>query len=474
MKLIPVIGLEIHAELLTKTKIFCSCENKFGNEPNTLVCPICSGMPGTLPSLNKACVELGAKAGLILNCKINNKSSFDRKNYFYKDLPKGYQITQFYNPICYDGIVKINDRNIRIERIHLEEDAGKLIHNDDYSVIDLNRCGVGLIEIVTMPDFHSADEVTEFIKLISLRMKYSNICDAKLEQGSLRVDVNISLKRENSLKFGQRAEIKNINSLKSIKQAIEYEIKRQTEILSKGGQILAETRRFDERTGTTVFMRTKETKGDYRYFPEPDLPHIFITDEDIEKLKQELPIMPDERYLTYIDVYKLSKQEAQLLTDDKFISDFYDSCVAIYPSCKTISNILLNEVKKILNKRAISFSCVSFSPKDIVELSKLYDEKKITKSSLSYILDIMIKTNESPTKIAISHNLLADDTADDLDFIITKVLEENPKAVNEYLGGNKKVFAFLMGQIMRSSNKGTNPNTVTEILSKKLLTFLEN
>lgn len=474
MKLVPVIGLEIHAELLTKTKIFCSCENKFGNEPNTLVCPICSGMPGTLPTLNKSAVELAVKAGIILNCKISNKSSFDRKNYFYPDLPKAYQITQFYNPICYNGLVKINGKNIRIERIHLEEDAGKLIHTDKYSIIDFNRCGVPLIEIVTMPDFHSADEVCDFVKLISSRMKYAGLCDSRLEQGSLRVDVNISLMEENSQKLGKRAEIKNLNSLKSIKQAIEYEILRQTNLIENGEEFQIETRRFDEKTGTTIFMRTKEAKGDYRYFPEPDIPQIVISDEDIQRLKQEIPIMPDERISIYINAYKLPKQDAELLTEDKFISDFYDSCIDIYPSYKTISNILLNEVKKILNKKATNFSFVDFSSKDIVELSKMYDEKKITKSSLSYILDIMTKTNESPTNIAITHNLLTDDNTDDLDNIITKILEKNQKSINEYSEGNEKVFAFLMGQVMRSLKKGTNPNTVIKILNKKLSTFLEN
>ncbi len=474
MKLVPVIGLEIHAELLTKTKIFCSCENKFGNKPNTLVCPICSGMPGALPSLNKYSVELAVKAGIVLNCKINNKSSFDRKNYFYPDLPKAYQITQFYHPICTDGNVKINDKNIRIERIHLEEDAGKLIHNNKYSVIDFNRCGVPLIEIVTMPDFRSADEVCDFIRLISSRMKYAGICDSKLEQGSLRVDVNISMMEENSLKFGKRAEIKNLNSLKSIKQAIEFEIQRQTQLLENGKDVLVETRRFDEKTGTTVFMRAKETKGDYRYFPEPDLPEIYISDYEIDRLRLELPIMPDERLLTYINVYKLSKQEAELITEDKHLSDFYESCLALYPSYKTISNILLNEIKKFLNKKALDFSFVPFSPNDIIELSKLYDEKKITKNSLSEILAIMFESYDAPLKIAKNYNLLIEDNIDELSVIITKVLDENQKAVNEYLEGNQKIFAFLMGQVMRASKKGTNPSTVTQILNKKLLTFLAN
>ncbi len=472
MNLIPVIGLEIHAELLTKTKIFCACENKFGSEPNILVCPICSGMPGTLPSLNKSSVELAIKAGIILNCKINNTSSFDRKNYFYPDLPKAYQITQFYHPICSDGNIKLGDRSIRIERIHLEEDAGKLIHSDNHSIIDLNRCGVPLIEIVTMPDFRSADEVCDFVKFISLRMKYAGLCDAKLEQGSLRVDVNISLMQGNS--FGKRAEIKNLNSLKSIKQAIEYEIKRQTELLSNGKEILVETRRFNEKTGTTVFMRTKETTGDYRYFPEPDLPQIFISDDEINRLRQELPIMPDERLLTYINVYKLRKTEAELLTEDKFVSDFYDDCVAIYPSYKTISNILLNETKKILNKKSLNFSSIRFTPNDIVELTRLYDERKITKNSLSEILEIMFDSFGNPLKIAEKNNLLINANTDELENIVTKVINENQKAINEYLGGNQKVFAFLMGQVMRASKKGTNPNTVTEILNKKLSTFLKN
>ena len=468
MKFIPVIGLEIHAELSTKTKIFCSCENKFGEAPNTLVCPVCSGMPGTLPVLNKSAVELAIKAGLVLDCKINKKSSFDRKNYFYPDLPKAYQITQFYHPICESGFVFKNNKKINIERIHLEEDAGKLIHNKNTSIIDYNRCGVPLIEIVTAPDFNSANEVCDFINEICLRFKYADICDGKLEQGSLRVDVNISVMKENSTTLGTRAEIKNLNSLKSIIKAIEYETKRQTELLEKEISFDVETRRFDENTGTTVSMRKKESIGDYRYMPEPDIPELIINNSEIEALKNELPTMPSIRLEKYINEYNLSEQDAKLIVENKYISDFYDEALKSYPSFKTLANIILNEINRNLNVLGLSFCDLSIKPSLTAEVAMLYDNKKISKNALNEIIKIMLVSEKSPTEIAKEHNLLLSDNSDDIKKVTEETINENEKAVSEYLSGNSKVFSYLFGQIMRKLEKNSNPQTVKEILTSEL------
>ncbi len=468
MNFISVIGLEIHAELLTKTKIFCSCANKFGEKPNTLVCPVCSGMPGSLPILNKKAVELAIKAGLVFDCKINNTSSFDRKNYFYPDLPKAYQITQFYHPICINGHVMINDKKINIQRIHLEEDAGKLIHCDDVSIIDYNRCGVPLIEIVTSPDFRTAEDVEKFVREISKRLKYADVCDAKLEQGSLRVDVNISVMEENSKVFGTRAEIKNLNSIKSITQAINFEIKRQSNLLLNGEKVELETRRFDENTGKTLSMRAKESVADYRYFPEPDLPSLYVSEDEISFIKKQLPQMPQERLSKYINVYKLSANEAELIIDDKFVSDFYDKAVSLYPSYKTIANILLIEVKRNLNQMETSFESIPFNPSDIAEAAKLYDDKKITKSALGEIICLMFNSGEKPKNIAEKHNLLMLDNQERIENIVKKIIENNQDAVCEYLSGNKKVYTYLMGQVMRAAGKSTNPKAAAEILNKYL------
>ncbi len=470
MKYVSVIGLEIHAELLTKTKIFCSCANKFGEKPNTLVCPICSGMPGTLPYLNKEAVLLAVKAGIISDCKINNYSSFDRKNYFYPDLPKAYQITQFYNPICENGFLELENKRIKIERIHLEEDAGKLIHNNEknISVIDFNRCGVPLIEIVTAPDFRSADEVAEFVREISLRLKYADVCDARLEQGSLRVDVNISVMEENSKKSGTRAEIKNLNSIKSIKQAISYEFNRQTELIKNGEVVKCETRNFDEKTGKTYTMRKKETTGDYRYFPEPDLPAVYISDNEILKIRNEIPKMPGVLYYEYTNMYNLSKEDSLLLIEDKSLSDFYNEATKIYKSYNTIKNILLIEVYRNINNLGIEFSAIPFSPSDIAELSKLYDEKKITKQALCQIVKLLFSEHLKPIEIAKKYKLLMEDNTELVTNTIKKIIEENKLAVSQYKDGNQKVYTYLMGQVMRTVGKSANPDTVAKLLKQYL------
>ncbi len=470
MKYIPVIGLEIHAEMLTKSKVFCSCANEFGGDRNDRVCPRCSGMPGTLPVVNHEAVTLAAKAGIALGCTVNNYSAFDRKNYFYPDLPKAYQITQFEFPICTNGLVHILNRDIRINRIHIEEDAGKLVH-DDYegiSMADYNRCGVPLIEIVTEPDFRTVEEVQTFVEEIALRLKYAEVCDAKLEQGSLRVDVNISIMPYDSNEFGTRAEIKNLNSIKAIGRAIDYEIERQSELLDKGQKVVQETRRFNDNHGNTKALRSKEEAHDYRYFPEPDIPPVFISDEEIEDIKKSMPEMPQVRYKRYTEEYKLPEDDAKLIITDKAFSDFYDSAVSLYPQYKEISNIMLGEVNRNLNDTGKTIKDISFSPEDITKIIKMTDEGKISKNAAKTIVKIMFETGDSPEKIAEDNNLIMKDNSDELEAIAQRVLSENESTVNAYKNGNEKLFGFFMGQIMSAAGKGANPKLIKDILTKKL------
>lgn len=474
MNYVPVIGLEIHAELLTKTKIFCSCKNEFGNMANSQICPVCSGMPGALPTLNKNTVILGIKAGLSLNCKINSYSAFDRKNYFYPDLPKGYQITQFYYPLCSKGYIKLNDKKYDIERIHLEEDAGKLTHDDATSktFIDYNRCGIPLIEIVTKPDFNSADEVCSFVEAVCQRLKYANVCDCRLEQGSLRVDVNISLKEENSKVLGNRTEIKNLNSLKSIKKAIEFEIKRQTKILENGERVIQQTRRFDEQTSTTRSLREKESINDYRYFPEPDIPAIYVCDDDISKIKSILPQMPDIRQNRYIYEYSLSPEDAKLIAYEREYSDFYDEAVTYCNDYKAVASLMLGELNRHLNISDKDINDVTFTPKMLAELVKLKLDKKVSTSAAKEILSVMFKTGENAYKIANQLNLFSDCTDEQIVTFAKKVLEENSENVQKYKSGKTQLFGFFVGETFRLSNKKADPCKIRTILEKLL--SLEN
>ena len=470
MNYIPVIGLEIHAELLTNSKVYCSCKNTFGGNTNERICPVCSAMPGTLPSLNKAAVTLAVKAGLALDCKINNYSAFDRKNYFYPDLPKAYQITQFYHPICSDGFVEVGNNKIQIERIHIEEDAGKLIHNDisNNTFADFNRCGVPLIEIVTKPDFKSIDTVLEFVEEIALRLKYTDVCDARLEEGSLRVDVNISLMKEDSDTLGTRAEIKNLNSLKSIKRAIEYEINRQTQILDSGKQVKQETRRFSEKSGETLTLRTKEESDDYRYFPEPDLLPIYISDEEIEEIKKSLCELPNKRFSRLVNEYNLTPADAKLIIANRDFSDFYDATAKINPSYKTISKLMLSELNRCFNESNKTVKDLKFTPYDLSELVKMYDNETVSKQAAKSILRLMFETGENPLQTAKKNRFIMKTNTKELECIIDKVLSENEKSISDYNNGNKKAFSYLMGQAMRISGEGTNPVTLKSILENKL------
>ncbi len=471
MRYQPVIGLEIHCELLTDSKVFCGCQNSFGGSENTRVCPRCSGMPGTLPVVNQGAVRLAAKAGFATDCTVNNYSAFDRKNYFYPDLPKAYQITQFEFPICTDGHIKVcSGRDIRINRIHIEEDAGKLVH-DDYegiSMADYNRCGVPLIEIVTEPDFRTIEEVQDFVQKIALRLKYAGVCDARMEQGSLRVDVNISLMPYGSDVFGTRAELKNINSIKSIGRAIQYEINRQSEILDKGGKVVQETRRYNENHDDTKSMRSKEEAHDYRYFPEPDIPPVYITDEDLSAIKAEMPEMPQERFARYTTQFGLPEDDANLIISSKAFSDFYDAAAAVNKSYRPIASMMLVEVNHHLNNSGMTIDDVSFSPDDIAALVKLSEDGIVSKNAAKDILAIMFEKGGDPKKIAEEHGFVMSNDTSELDGIIDAILAENQASVEKYKAGNQKLFGFFMGQAMQKLGKGANPKLIKDTLTKKL------
>ena len=382
MSYIPVIGLEIHAELLTNSKVFCTCNAEFGGSPNSRCCPVCTGMPGTLPVINQTAVQYAVKAGFALGCHINKFSVFDRKNYFYPDLPKAYQISQLQRPLCLDGLVAIETstgkKNIRINRIHLEEDAGKLVHDDfnAVSLADYNRCGIPLIEIVTEPDISSAEEAKAFVEKISLLLQYAGVCDCKMEQGSLRCDVNISIMRPEDKELGTRAEIKNLNSLKSITRAINYEIKRQSRLLDAGKRVIQETRRFNDNKGETTSMRSKENAHDYRYFPEPDILQVNFTDEMLDEIKAMLPELPHKRMERYTKVYQLSKTDAQILVNQKVVSDFYDDALQVYNNPKSIANFIIGEMLRRVNLGEIQLDALPFTAESFASLVKLADEER--------------------------------------------------------------------------------------------------
>ncbi len=464
MKYDVVIGLEIHAELSTNTKVFCSCEQQFGGEANTRCCPNCVAMPGTLPTLNQKAVEYAVIAGLCLNCKINKFSAFDRKNYFYPDLPKAYQTSQFFYPICTEGYVDIG-KKVRINRIHIEEDAGKLIHDEYHgiSLADYNRGSVPLIEIVTEPDISTPEEAIAFVESVASRLRYAEVCNAKMEEGSLRCDVNISLKPEGSDVLGTRAEIKNLNSLKSIGKAIEYEIKRQADLLDRGERVIQETRRFNDNNGRTVSMRSKEEAQDYRYFPCPDIPAVLLTDKEIEKISKLVPVLPEERLKTYVEEYGVSEVEAKIILTKKEYSDFFNEAVAAYPNYKSTANLIVVEVFRLINETGYD-GAFRFSPQSLAKLVKMLDDDVITKAAQKSILAIMFEKGADPEQIAKERGLIIVNDTAAVAQAIKEVIETNPKAVGEYKSGQEKVFGFLMGQVARKVGKSAAPALVREML----------
>jgi len=480
MSYIPVIGLEIHAELLTNSKVFCTCNAEFGGSPNSRCCPVCTGMPGTLPVINQTAVQYAVKAGFALGCHINKFSVFDRKNYFYPDLPKAYQISQLQRPLCLDGLVAIETstgkKNIRINRIHLEEDAGKLVHDDfnAVSLADYNRCGIPLIEIVTEPDISSAEEAKAFVEKISLLLQYAGVCDCKMEQGSLRCDVNISIMRPEDKELGTRAEIKNLNSLKSITRAINYEIKRQSRLLDAGKRVIQETRRFNDNKGETTSMRSKENAHDYRYFPEPDILQVNFTDEMLDEIKAMLPELPHKRMERYTKVYQLSKTDAQILVNQKVVSDFYDDALQVYNNPKSIANFIIGEMLRRVNLGEIQLDALPFTAESFASLVKLADEEKISKNDAKKIFRIMTEKGENPEAIAKEKGMLISNDMEQATAIMTGILANNQEAVLQYKNGETKVFGFLMGQCTKAlrgiCTPGVIKTTLTDLLEKTAVT----
>lgn len=471
---IPVIGLEIHAQLLTQTKIFCSCAVDFGGEQNTRCCPVCTGLPGTLPVLNKQVVKLGVKAALALNCGVGQYTKIDRKNYFYPDLPKAYQISQFDLPICKAGKIKIEteqgEKLIRIHHAHIEEDAGKLIHDtiDNTSLADYNRCGVPLLEIVSEPDLSSSEEARAYIEKVAGLLQYAGVSLCRMEEGSLRADVNVSLKRENATQLGTKVEIKNLNSLKAIVRAIDYEIQRQAQVLDAGGVIIQETRKFNDNRGITQPMRTKEDAHDYRYFKEPDIIPVIILDEEIEKIKSEMPVLIDQRMATYMEQYGLTKSEAKIIVADKAISDFYDEAIKEYPSYKAVANFTIVELLKYINEGQIKSEEIPFTAGEFARLVKMIEEEVVNRNNGKAILKLMLEQYESPERIAKEQGFLMNNDTTEINQVVTDVLHEFTAEVEGYFNGKTKLFGFLMGQCTKKLAGKANPKTIKEILDSEL------
>lgn len=470
-----VIGLEVHAQLNTETKIFCSCPTAFGKTPNSQVCPVCCGMPGVLPVLNREVLRKAVLAGLATGCEISKFSKFDRKNYFYPDLPKAYQISQFDKPICKNGFVEVTNgdavKKIRLNRIHMEEDAGKNIHSDDTSqsasFVDLNRAGVPLIEIVTEPDISSADEAYEFLSSLKKILKYIEVSDCNMEEGSLRADVNISLKPKGSDKLGEKVEIKNMNSFKSIKATIEYEQKRQRGKLEDGERILQETRLWDPDKGRTSSMRSKEEAHDYRYFPDPDLPPVCVDDDYINERRNELPELPAAKYGRFRESFSLPHLDADVLTSTRALADYYEKTIKLGADPKKASNWIVNELLAIVPD-AENAETIPVSAEALAELISLIDTNVISGKIAKGVLTDCAKSGKMPGKIVEEKGLKQVTDTGEIEKIVDEVLAQNQSIVEEIRAGKDKAKGFLVGQIMKASRGKANPQMVNEILAKKI------
>ena len=470
-----IIGLEVHAELSTKTKIFCSCPTEFGGAPNTHTCPVCMAMPGTLPVLNEKVVEYAVKAGLATNCEISRNSKNDRKNYFYPDLPKSYQISQFDKPLCKHGKIEIETDNgtktIGITRIHIEEDAGKLNH-DPYgrgSLVDLNRAGVPLIEIVSEPDLRSVEEAENYLKKLKSILEYIEVSDCKMQEGSLRADVNVSIRPKGSNKFGTRTEMKNMNSFRSIARAIEYEINRQVDVIDNGGEITQETLRWDDVSGKTFSMRDKEDAQDYRYFPEPDLVAIRLSDEYIENIKNSLPEMPEIRKERYLNEYGLSEKDANILTSSKYLANMFEKASSICGNTKAVANWLLSDVSRILNEREFEADQIPFKAESLAELVSLIDKGTISSAIAKKVLEEMFSTPEKmPSKIIEEKGWVQISDEGAIKEVVLKVLSENNQSVLDYKAGKDRALGFLVGQAMKQTKGKANPQMLNKMFIEEI------
>jgi aspartyl-tRNA(Asn)/glutamyl-tRNA(Gln) amidotransferase subunit B len=469
-----VIGLEVHAQLLTETKIFCSCSTKFGGAPNSHTCPVCLGMPGVLPVLNKKVVEYAMKMALATNCRINKSCSYARKNYFYPDLPKGYQISQYAYPLAEFGHVMLDvdgaQKKIGLTRIHMEEDAGKLIHDEHnpVSYVDLNRTGVPLIEIVSEPDMRSPEEAADYLKRLHEILVYLEICDGNMEEGSFRCDANVSIRPRGQKEFGTRAELKNMNSFRNVQRALEYEVKRQQYIIENGGAIVQETRLWDDAQGVTNSMRSKEEAHDYRYFPDPDLVPIIIDDAWVEKIAKDLPELPLKKRERFVKDYQIPAYDAGVLTADRALAQYYEEVVRLSSSPKAASNWVMGDVLRFLNEEKRDIRNCPITPAALAEMIRLIEDSTISGKMAKDIVEEMYKTGRSPKAIIEEKGMVQITDEGALSATIQKIMDANPNQLKDYRGGKDKLFGFFVGQVMKATQGKANPQVVNDLLKKML------
>lgn len=472
-----VIGLEVHAQLLTETKAFCSCSTKFGNLPNSNVCPVCLGHPGVLPVLNKKVVEFTVLMGLATNCRINKHSIFARKNYFYPDLPKGYQISQYEEPICENGYIEVvssdkSIKKIRIKRIHMEEDAGKSIHDQsEYTLVDINRCGVPLIEIVTEPDINSPEEAYQYLTKIKQIVQYLGICDGNMEEGSLRCDANVSVRLKGESKLGTKTEIKNMNSFRNVEKALKYEIERQIDLIEDGEEITQQTLLWNADLNEAFPMRTKEEAHDYRYFPDPDLLPVVVDDKWIETISASMPELPENKLKRFLTQYSLPEYDADILTQQKPIADYFEKVCELTNDYKSASNWIMTDVLGYINEHKIEIEEFPVSAENLGKLINLISNGTISSKIAKEVFSIMIESNQNPEIIVKEKNLVQISDKGELAKIIQSVLIKNQNQIEEYLSGKEKVLGFFVGQIMKETKGKANPQLVNQLLKTELEKF---
>lgn len=469
-----VVGLEVHAELATKSKIYCGCTTQFGGEENTHCCPICTGMPGVLPVLNKSVVEFAVRAGLATNCEIADFSKQDRKNYFYPDLPKAYQTSQYDLPLCKNGHIDIEVdgavKRIGITRIHIEEDAGKLMHDEweTGTLVDYNRCGVPLVEIVSEPDIRSAEEAKAYIENLKAILEYTEVSDCKMQEGSLRADVNLSVRPKGQKEFGTRTEMKNLNSFRAIVRAIEAETKRQISVLEEGGTVQQETRRWDDNKGYSYAMRSKEEAHDYRYFPEPDLTPIVLSREYVEAIRSSLPELPEARKKRYVSEYGLPEYDAGMLTSSKLLADFFEEAVAKSSNAKAVSNWIMGDLMRILKEKNMEVEEIPFPAEYLAKLIALIDKGTISGTIAKKVFEKMFNSKKDPEVIVKEEGLEVVNDEGALVAVVQKILQNNPQSVADYKSGKEKAFGFLVGQAMKETRGKASPQVINKILKQEL------
>ena len=474
-----VMGLEVHVELSTKSKIFCGCTTEFGGEPNTHVCPVCTGMPGVLPMMNKKVAEFAVRTGLALNCDITRKNKFDRKNYFYPDLPKAYQVSQLYFPICRNGRVDIEvdgvQKSIGIHEIHMEEDAGKLVHDpwDDVTLVDYNRCGVPLLEIVSEPDFRSADEVIAYLTKLRDILMYLGVSDCKMQEGSMRADINLSVRPMGQKEFGTRTEMKNMNSFKAIHRAIQYEAKRQIEVIEEGGKVVQQTRRWDDNKDASFAMRSKENAQDYRYFPEPDLLPIEISEEWIQNAKDTMPELPEAKRARYISELGLSEYDAGVITSARELAFLFEEATELCGKPKEVCNLIMGELMRLLSETGTLPEDVKIEPKKISDLIGLITEGKINRNVGKEVFEAIFKDDVEPVSYVNEKGLIMVDDVSLVEETVEKVIADNPKSIEDLKAGKDKAKGFLVGQTMKALKGKANPQTVNKVLNEKLSEILK-